>query len=201
MKYCFFIALIILGAQISIGQTIYQNDLVKLKLQPPKNWKYAGTEESKKNLKEVKFTEEELKSISNSNKGIISQISYYKYDMDSVTGFIPTIKITVRLNPAKDFNEFKNMITASADKLKSTLNNFVYLNNITTVKLSDHNSVYYSCRYSITPVSSDKFIIRTKSYSTPRGRYFVSITFMDNESTEDCSNVFNELLKTISITD
>ncbi len=199
MRHYFFIVLTLLLADSSIGQTIYQNDLVGLKLQPPKNWKYIGTEESKKNLKEIKFTEEQLKDISKSNNGIISQISYIKYEMGSVVGFIPTIKITVRLNPATNFDEFKNMMIASADDLKSTLNSFQYLDSVTEVKLSDHNSTYYSFLFSITPVSSDKFIVRAKSYDIPRGKYFVSITFMDNESTEDCSKLFDEVLKTISI--
>ena len=170
-------------------------------MQSPGNWKFAGTEESKKNLKEIKFTEEQIKRISNSTKGVISQISYYKYDIDSVIGFIPTIKITVRLNPAKNFDEFKNMMIASANRLKSTLNCIEYLDEVATVNLSDHNSIYYSCHYSITPASSDKFIVRAKCYNIPRGRYFVSITFMDNESTEDCSDLFTELLKTIIIAD
>jgi hypothetical protein len=136
-----------------------------------------------------------------SNNGAISQISYHKYDVDSVVGFIPTIKITVRLNPAKNFDEFKNIMIASTDRLKSTLDNFEYLDRITNVKLSNHNCIYYSSRYSITPASSEKFIVRTKSYNIPRGNYFVSITFMDNESSEDCSSLFNEIIKTISITD
>jgi hypothetical protein len=201
MKCYFFIVVILFSSNLLSGQIVYQNDLVKLKMQTPANWKYAGTEESKKNLKEIKFTEEQLKRIENSNKGLISQISYYKYNIDSVKGFIPTVKITVRLNPANNFDEFKSMMVASANRVKSTLTSFEYLDNFTTVKLSNHNSIYYSCRYSITPVSSDKFIVRAKSYNIPRGRYFVSITFMDTESSEDCSNLFNELLKTISITD
>ena len=170
-------------------------------MQTPRNWKYAGTDESTKNLKEVKFTDEQLKIIANSNKGVISQISYYKYDMDTMTGFIPTVKITVRLNPANNFEEFKKIMIASANRVKSTLNSFEYVDDFKTVKLSDHSSIYYSCRYSITPVSSDKFIVRTKCYDIPIGHYFVSIKFMDNESTEDCSELFNELIKSISIID
>jgi len=201
MKYYLFTVLTILSTNVSLAQTDYQNDLVKLKMQSPTNWKYAGTDESKKNLKEIKFTDEQLKVISSSNNGIISQISYYKYNQDSVTGFIPTVKITVRLNPAKTFDEFKTIMINSANRLKLTLSDFEYLDQVKTVKLSDHNSIYYSCRYSITPASSEKFNVRTISYNIPRGRYFVSITFMDNDSTEDCSNLFNGIIKTIKITD
>jgi hypothetical protein len=162
----------------------------------PKNWKVVGTEESMENLKKIKFTDEQLESIAKSKNGIISQTTYYKYDTDKVQGFIPTVKIIVRLNPSESFDEFQSIIIATTEKLKSVLSGFEIIEPVENLKISNQNSIYYSCKYSITPVSSDEFKLRTRSYNIPRGRYFLSITLMDNESNEDCSSEFMEIIKT-----
>jgi hypothetical protein len=170
-------------------------------MQTPANWKYAGTEESRKNLKEIRFTDDQLKRVAASNNGIISQITLYKYSTDSVSGFIPTVKLTVRLNPAANFGEFKAIITASTDRLKSAFDDFKYIDKVSTTRISNHDFVYSAFSFSITGAHSAKFVVRARSYDIPRWKYWFSISMMDNSTTEDCSAIYNEILKTIAITD
>lgn len=53
----------------------------------------------------------------------------------------------------------------------------------------------------VSSVDSKRFFVRAKSYNVSRGKYFVSITLMDNETNEDCSKTFDEVIKSVSITD
>jgi hypothetical protein len=202
MKYCCSVLILLFSFSTLRAQTQYQNNLVNLKLQPPTGWHLSGTEESKKNIKELKLTDEQLKDMSRSMNGVISQIGYSKYNLDSVSGVIPTIKITVRLNPAKNFDEFQEFTNAVVDKNSSVTNKFELIEKICTKVISDHKAIYYACRYSLTTNSSDEeFIIRVKMYSIPRGRYLINLAFIDNEITEDCSALYAEVLKSVVITD
>jgi|GEM_PF-3481023 len=191
---------LVFSADFLFGQVVYKNDLLRLTMNIPQNWKLVGTEKSIKNLKEPKLTDEQLKKIMESNRGVISQVGYFKYDIDSVSGFIPCIRTSVKPNPAKDFLEFKTMMAVFAEKYIKELSDGKYIEEVSEVQIATKKAVYYS--YSIKVwQKSVPVLVRTKCYCIPLGSYFIAITCMDNEVSEDCSQLFAEAIGSVNFTE
>ena len=182
-----------------LGQSYYENNQFGIKIQEPANWILASNTDLNKSINKLKLTEEQILKLINENRGIISVCTYYKYNMDSVSGLIPTIKITVRTNPTEDFNEFKKIMITSTDNLKTIVDDFKFIDNFTNIVLSGKECLYYSCSYSLKRKDADKINVRTKYYMIPKGKYFVSISLMDNQTTDDCSKLFDEVIKSLQL--
>ena len=182
------------------SQEFYENEQFGVKVLKPAGWILATEQEVENSLKKVKFTDDQIAHIVNSKKGIVSLCTFYKYRIDSAAGLIPTVKITVRSKPECTFGEFKEIMIASAERLKATLANFQFIEQVQQVSVGGSPSVYYSSTYSLALNDERKMKVRTRSYMIPREKYFISITLMDNESREDNSKIYDELIKSFQFT-
>ncbi len=194
----FLISLICTTFNLS-GQTYYENSQFGIKIQEPTNWVLASNEDQIKNITKFKLTEEQLLKLIKDNKGIISLRTYYKYNIDSVSGLIPTIKINVRTNPTGNFTEFKKIMITSTDNIKTFVDDFKFIDNFTDIKLSEKDCLYYSCSYSLKRKDADKINVRMKNYMIPKGQYFISISLMDNQTDDDCSKLYDELISSLQL--
>ena len=172
------------------AQAVYESKQFGIKMSKPETWIAATNTNLQNNLnKMMKFNDEELQEILNSNKGIITLSSYYKYKIDSVSGLIPTIKVTIRANPTTNMSDFKQVMNESTNRVKTIVENFEFIENFKEVNISGFPSLYYSCRYSLTLANGDNMSIRNRYYMIPKGEYFISISLLDNETNENCSQV------------
>ncbi len=105
------------------------------------------------NLKKFKFNDEQLIKILNSNKGLLTLCTYYKYKISTVSGVIPTVKITVRNNPTTTLSNFKQLMIASTNRVKTVVQNFEFIDCFKDVKIDSYASLYYSCRYTFSLVT------------------------------------------------
>lgn len=184
----------------AFGQEVYESKQFGIKILKPKNWILATNEVVENSIKNFDFNDEQLVKIINSNKGVVSLCTYHKYRIDSVFGFIPTVKVMIRNNPTSNDQEFKKAMIESTDRIKTVVQNFTFINNFKELKIDNYNSLFYSCRYSLTSATGEIMNIRTRYYMIPKGSYFISISLMDNETNEDNSRVFDEIIKSIQLT-
>jgi hypothetical protein len=201
LKFLFVLssALFILHSR-TYAQELFESTQFGIKMSKPQNWIAATNTDLQKNLDKVNFNDEELQKVLNSNKGILTLSTYYKYKIDSVAGLIPTIKVTVRANSAPTMADFKEVMVASTDRVKTVVKNFEFIENFREVDLCGLSSLYYNCRYSLTLAKGDNIKIRNRYYMIPKGAYFISISLMDNETTEDCSQVLDKFIKSLQLT-
>jgi hypothetical protein len=198
----FSLLLIVLIGSFSLlfGQEFYESKQFGIKISTPKGWILATDEDLENNLKKIDFNGEQLKKVLESKKGVMTLCSYYKYKTDSVAGLIPTVKITIRNNPTTDFSDFKEMMTNSVDRMKTVFQHFEMIDSFKEIKLSAFNSLFCSFRYSVSLANGDTMKVRSKYYMIPKDKYFISISLMDNETNEDCSNVFDPMINSLALT-
>lgn len=198
--FCVFLSALVILFNTTYGQDTYESKQFGIKMLKPDSWIVATNSDLQNNLDKIKFTEEELQKVLNSNKGILTLASYYKYRIDSVSGFIPTIKVTVRANPTTNMPDFKQVMIASTDRLKTVVKNFEYIDNLQETSISGLPCLLYSCRYSLPLADGSNIKVRNRYYMIPKGSHFISISLMDNETTENCSQTFDVFIKSLQLT-
>lgn len=181
------------------AQDAFKSKQFGINIFKPQNWIGATNIDVLSNLDKIKFTDEELQKILNSNKGALTLSTFYKYNIDSMVGLIPTIKVTVRANSSTNITEFKEVMIATTERVKTVVKNFEFIENFKEVNVSGFPSLYYNCRYSLTLANGDNMKVRNRYYMIPKGRYFISISLMDNETKEDCSQVFTKFINNIQL--
>jgi hypothetical protein len=195
---CILSALLVLMCRV-YAQDVSEKNLFGIKLSKPENWIEMNNTELQNNLSKIKFNEEEQQKILNSNNGILTLSTYYKYKIDSVAGLIPTIKTTVRTNPTTNMSDFKQVILASIDRIKTVVKNFEFIENSKEVTVSGFPSLYNSFRYSLTLANGDNINVRTRYYMIPKGAVFISISLMDNETNDDCTKAFDNFINSLQL--
>lgn len=182
------------------AQDVFESKQFGIKMSKPQNWIAATNTDLQNNLDKIKFNDEELQKVLNSNKGILILSTYYKYKADSAAGLIPTIKVTVRANPTTNMSDFKQVMAASTERVKTVVKNFEFIENFKEVNIFGFPSLYYNCRYSLTLANGNNMKVRNRYYMIPKGTYFISISLMDNETNEDCSKVLDNFIKSLQLT-
>ncbi|MDB5248070.1 MAG: hypothetical protein JWQ40_2464 [Segetibacter sp.] len=182
------------------GQESYENKHFGIKISKPKDWVLATNDDLDNSLKKIEFSNEQLIKVLNSNKGVVTLVSYYKYKTDSVSGLIPTVKITIRNNPTSNYSDFKQVMIESTNRVKTVVRNFEFIDNFKEVKVSEYAALFYSCRYSFSLASGDTMKVRSRYYMIPKDKYFISISLMDNETNENSSQLYNQLMNSLELT-
>ena len=181
------------------GQEFFENKQIGIKILKPRNWILASNKDLESSLKKIEFSDKQLVELLNSNKGVVTLCSYYKYKIDSVAGLIPTVKITIRNNPTSNYSDFKQMMVESTDRVKTVVQNFEFIENFKELKISDYASLTYSCRYAFSLASGHTMKVRNAYYMIPKGKYFISISLMDNETNENNSQVYDQLISSLQL--
>jgi len=197
--FCLSSALLILVCRI-YAQDVFESSQLGIKMSKPQNWIEAKDTDLQSNLNKIKFNDEDLQKVLNSNTGILTLSTYYKYKIDSVVGLIPTIKVTIRANPTTNMSDFKQVMSASTDRVKTVVKNFEFIESFKEINVSNFPSLYYNCRYSLTLANGDNMKVRTRYYMIPKGTYFISISLMDNETNEDCTKTLDGFIKSLQLT-
>ena len=107
--------------------------------------------------------------------------------------------ITIEKNPTKNFLEFKNAIKSNVESYKEIVENFEFIEEPKEIEISKNKGIVCVYKYSIKTQEGEIVKIKSRGYSIPNGSYFLNIEFIDGQIDEDCTNEFNELIKTIKI--
>jgi hypothetical protein len=190
--------LILLIVNTCLGQNTFKNENLGFNIEQPENWIIAKNGESIENIKkQIKLDTETLNKLLEQNNGTIQVVTFYKYPIETTAGIIPTIKINLRKNTSKSFDEFKKEIEESFSGIKKVFPDFKYLSNPIKTQISGLDCVKAVCTYTL-KAKNGKQKVKISVYAVPVKNQFYQITFMDSEK-EDNTALYNELAKTIKI--
>ncbi|SFA85451.1 hypothetical protein SAMN05660845_0641 [Flavobacterium swingsii] len=194
-----YIILLLITVNFCKAQEIFKDQEIGFEIEKPSDWFIAEKNEALDNIKEkIKLPENQLKEIIKNNKGTIEVVTFYKYDIKSRAGIIPTIKINLRNNPSKSLESFKNSIEASYGKLKEIFPDFVFLTKPSIIKVNGKDCIFSVSKYTVkTRTTEEK--VRSYIYAIPVNGTFYQIAFMDTEK-DNCKNEFEKAIKSIKIT-
>ena len=165
----------------------------------PRKWKVSSEDQAMKNLNLLDFSDAKLIELLKKNNNSISLGTIYKYDIKKHAGLIPTIKINVRINPAEDFDDFKSLITQSSQSFRTLFPDFQYIQQPVEVEISGVKGILFIGKYSIMSKNGQSLKVRSRTYAIPYKKYFFQVNFTDGQVLDDCSNEFDELVKSIKI--
>jgi len=166
----------------------------------PKNWTTIQNDEILKNLNNFEFTDEQINHLFKSNNSSVNLATFVKYNPKTYAGIIPTIKIRTRESEVANLQDFLKQIQNSNEELKKTLDDFKFIDNPTLIELSRKKVVKFSVQFHLKK-DDHIFTISSRSYYIPKDGYYISLNFIEEIGKEDNSILFENLIKTISLTD
>lgn len=190
--------LLLLIANICLAQKTFKNESLGFNIEEPENWILAKNGETVENIKEqIKLDPETLNQLLEQNKGTIQVVTFYKYPIETTAGIIPTIKVSLRKNNSKTFDDFKKVIEESYSGIKKVFSDFKFLTAPIKTKISGLDCVKAVCDYTLKTKNGEEKV-RITVYAVPIKNQFYQITFMESEN-EDNTELYNKLAKTIVI--
>lgn len=181
------------------SQQIFKNKEFGFQMNEPKNWIKANNNDILKNLGKFKISDENLNKFLSDHKGSVLLTSFFKYDPKTHAGLIPTIQVNIRAKANKNFESFKNTIIESAKAIKIYFPDFQYIIQPTDIEISGIKSIYFISKFTMKTQIGQLMNVRSRTYAIPYKNYFFQVNFADDETDEDCSQEFDQLLKTIKI--
>ncbi|OYU83240.1 MAG: hypothetical protein CFE24_12240 [Flavobacterium sp. BFFFF2] len=180
------------------GQILFKNERLGFNIEQPENWLVAKNEEIVENIKkQIKLDTETINKLLEQNKGTIQVVTFYKYPIETTPGVIPTIKVNLRKNISKTFEDFRKVIEQSFSGIKKVFPDFKFLTDPVKTQISAIDCVKAVCAYTLKAKNGEEKVTITV-YAVPIKNQFFQITFMDSEK-EDNTKLYNELVKTIEI--
>ena len=128
--------------------------------------------------------------------------AYTKYVPNSKPGLNPKIEARVvsnRLNRSLSFEEFRPAIIRAFQTLKNDLPAYAYRQEPTPIDLTGATGVYQISKFKMRTKERTEYYVRSRTYAIPYKTYFFQISFVDEVGGEDCSAVFDELVRSIKI--
>ena len=125
-----------------------------------------------------------------------------KYPPGSKRGINPKIEGRVIPTGAKSpltFDEFRPAITNAFMSLGSGRKDYFYLQEPTAFDVEGGRGVFQISRFTMRTTSRTEYSIRSRTLAIPYGNYYFQISFVDEFGGEDCSSVFDDLVKSIKI--
>jgi len=197
------VLLLILIATISINFAYSQKNFTskeyEFEIKKPENWIEANNKVLLKNLEKFEINEENLNKLISDNKGSLLLNSFYKYDPKTHAGLIPTIQINVRAKGVGNFEQFKNGILQSANSFKNYFPDFEFIKNVTEIEIDGVKCIYFIGKFTMKTQNGEEMKVRSRTYAIPYKNYFFQLNFTDGQVSEDCTEEFDELIKTIKI--
>ncbi|MCY2688586.1 hypothetical protein [Salinimicrobium sp. TH3] len=182
-----------------LGQGKFENSQFGFSMAEPENWTQADNDDLLKNLSKIDLKEEDLKKLISDHNGSLLLTSFYKYNLSTHAGLIPTIQVNVRKNDTRNFNEFTSLITQSANSFKQYFPDFSFETAPKVVEIGGIKSIYFVGKFSMQTANGESLKVRSRTYAIPHGNYFFQLNFTDGQITEDNSDLFDALAKTVRI--
>ena len=183
---------------LCLAQTIFHHPQLGFAIEHPEDWIIAKKEELIQNIKEnIKIDPNQLNKLLQESKGSVRIVDFYKYPIHSKEGIIPTIKINLRKNTTKTFDEFKKVTIESFSQVKQIFPDFKFIQAPIKTTLSGLDGLKATATYTVKAQTAEEKVTLT-IYAVPVKDHFYQITFMDAED-EDNSELFDHIAKSITI--
>lgn len=190
--------ILIFVANISYSQNVFKNESIGFSIEQPSEWIKAKEGEIIENLKSnIKLDEKVLMEILVQNKGTIQVVSFYKYPIETTAGVIPTIKVSLRTNPHKNFADFRKSIEESFIGIKNVFPDFKYTSEPGESIIDGKKCLTASCIYTLTGKGGTAKV-NIIVYAIPVKDQFYQVTLMDTEE-DNNTELFKKIVNTIMI--
>ena len=127
---------------------------------------------------------------------------FTRYVPDSKRGVNPKIEarlIPTGLSRTLTFEEFQPAITDAFRSFSSSNLTYTFLQEPTAIDLWGSKGVYQITKFTIRTNARTEYTIRSRTLAIPYKTYYFQISFVDEYGGDDCSPVFDELVKSIKI--
>jgi hypothetical protein len=181
------------------AQTIFKDEAYGFSIEQPKDWLVGDNKIRMDNLAKLKIDETALNEMIKSNKGSLLLTSFYKYDIKTTAGLIPTIQINVLNNPTTTFEQFNTVMSQSTGVFKNYFPDFKFLKELTIIEINGVKAVYFIGAYTMNTAAGVKMKVRSRTYAIPYGNYFFQVNFTDHQDKEDDTKLFEALIQTIKV--
>jgi hypothetical protein len=166
----------------------------------PKGWFTAEKKVLDESLMQMELSDATLEKILKDDDVLL--FAFTKYAPNSKPGLNPKIEARVisnGLNRPLTFNEFKPAIIRAFQTLKGDLSAYSYIQEPATIDLTGAKGVYQISKFKMRTKERTEYDVRSRTYAIPYKTYFFQISFVDEVGGEDCSAVFDELVRSIKI--
>lgn len=181
------------------AQMRFENKTFGFSMAEPQGWIWANSDDLKINLEKLDIDEEDLKKILKDHKGSVLLQSFFKYDPQTHPGLIPAIQINVRERNNPDFDIFKEYVIKSARNLQKVYTDYTFVEDVTETKISGIRSLYFISKFTMKTDNGQELRVRSRIYVIPVKDYYFQINMTDGVLTDDCSDEYDQLIKSIKI--
>lgn len=196
----FFITAILALVFLSCNQLEKEKKALKnFHVDKPDGWYNIHISDEEK-LANLKLTDAQVDSIlKNTSSGKVSIATYTKHDPTAEEGMTPTIGIVMQKNNTESFEEFKTISDATINEAKKMFKNVELIDAPQEVEIDGIKSVYFKIEFDLNLVNDSTLHVRSWQYTIPSGPYFYKINFSDLLEKDDCSAIFEKVLKSVRI--
>ncbi|TRW25693.1 hypothetical protein FMM05_05585 [Flavobacterium zepuense] len=198
MKNILLLCLLLVGTHTALAQKTFNSKAYGFSILKPERWIEITSESIQKNLEKAGAGQKKLDELLKQEKNGVLVTSYYKYPIKAHKGIIPTVKVTLRTNPFTNFEAFKAAVTNTSD-LKKMFPDLEIIDAPQVVTVGGVKGLYFSCKFTLDLKNGTVMKIRSRSYSLPYKNKFYQINLQDGQTEEDCTALFNALIKSIKI--
>ena len=168
----------------------------------PRGWVLAEKKVLDESLMQMELSDGTLEELLRDDDGDFLLFAYTKYAPNSKPGLNPKIEARVisnRLNRSLTFDEFRPAIVRAFQTLKTDLPAYSYIQEPTPIEFTGATGVYQISKFKMRTKERTEYHVRSRTYAIPYKTYFFQISFVDEVGGDDCSAVFDELVKSIKI--
>ena len=195
-----------LAASFVIGvngqQTTFKSSEFGFSMLEPKGWVLAEKKVLNESLMQMELSDATLEKLLKEVDGDILLFAYTKYSPNSKPGLNPKIEARVisnGLNRSLSFDEFRPAMVRAFQTLKGDLPAYSYIQEPAPIHVRGATGVYQISKFKMRTKERTEYHVRSRTYAIPYKTYFFQISFVDEVGGEDCSAVFDDLVKSIQI--
>jgi len=185
---------------VQAQQTAFRSTEFGFTMLEPKGWFTAEKKVLDESLMQMELSDATLEKILKDDDVLL--FAFTKYAPNSKPGLNPKIEARVisnGLNRPLTFNEFKPAIIRAFQTLKGDLAAYAYIQEPATIDVTGAKGVYQISKFKMRTKERSEYNVRSRTYAIPYKTYFFQISFVDEVGGEDCSAVFDELVRSIKI--
>lgn len=165
----------------------------------PEGWLIVEDRAFKENMDKFEWAgkQEEMER----QKAAAKVIAFHKYDPQTYEGIIPTLNVTTGANPTKTFAQFKQMVYNSHAQFKKVLHDFKIVSEPKEIVIDGKKALVESTSYILKDGNGSRAKIKSRMLCLSNGKYYYTITIIEEDGKEDNMAVFDALIKTIKLSD
>jgi hypothetical protein len=196
--------LLLLGLSFAIAvaaQQTFRSGEFGFAMLEPKGWVLTEQKVLDASLMQMELSDKTIERFFNEEDDVLL-FAYTKYAPNSRRGLNPKIEARVisnGLNRPLTFDEFRPAIVRAFQTLKGDLQAYAYIQEPTQIDFTGATGVYQISKFKMRTKERTEYHVRSRTYAIPYKTYFFQISFVDEVGGEDCSAVFDELVKSIKI--